>query len=89
MTSVELDHRQVLDTDGARALIGKLTRPDGKPVARGTLMRLIHEGLPAHQLVEGGRIHFYADEVRGFVSNRWNRRTPAHRGRDKAESEQQ
>ena len=33
-----------------------------------------------------GRLHFYADEVRAFVGNRWNRRTPAHRGREHSEN---
>ena len=85
MTKVELDvgESAVLDAEGVRALLGRLTRPDGRPISRGTLNNLIAAGLPAHRLVDvpRGRYHFYEDEIRGYVGNRWNRRTPAHRQR--------
>lgn len=85
MTFVELDEdREVWTFEQVRAYVGRISRPDGRPVSRGTVQRLIDGGLPVHRLNEHlprSRQHFYADEVRGFVGNRWNRPTPAHRGR--------
>jgi hypothetical protein len=76
MTRMELDEQVNLSMQQVRVLLGRLTRPDGKPLARGTVLRYIQAGLPCHQITARSRCWFVRAEVEAFVCNRWNRQTP-------------
>lgn len=56
----------VLDMKGAGELLGKLTKPDGKPVDAKTIYRWRRErGLPHRNIT--GRIIFIGDELTKWV----------------------
>jgi len=58
----------VLDMKGARELLGKLKKPDGKPVGRKTIYRWRRDhGLPHRN--DTGRISFIADELTKWVES--------------------
>lgn len=76
MTRMELEQAKKLTFAQLQEELGRLTRPDGKKVSRPTVYRCIEAGLPAHRLTDRSPYYFFTDEVRAFVGNRWNRRTP-------------
>jgi hypothetical protein len=76
MTRMELEAQMTLSFTQVQELLGELTRGDGKPLSRGTVLRAIHAGLPCHRLTERSPYWFIRGEVEAFVCNRWNRPTP-------------